>query len=196
MWLTGRNKALKHEIPITMDSFEFEWTDQNPRSNVSNRGLFISFILLCCLLFPVSSVSGVSWILRCTGWYLRKLWRSFLSSTPRAGHTLREAARHLAVVGFLWDNASVQGLNHRRSQRAHTAYRTGAAASQILPSVLSQSHQTGFLKKEQERLVNTAWHPTMCGFAPSSLQKCEFLHTNIQSYKKGALLFYTVNLPV
>lgn len=44
-------------------------------------------------------------------------------------------------------------------------------------------------KKEQERLVIGAWYPTICGFEHSSLTKCEFLHTNIQSYKKGALLF-------
>lgn len=65
--------------------------------------------------------------------YLRKLWRFFLSSTPRAGHTLQGAARHPAVVGSPGGYVGVRGQNRRRSPLARMAYRTGAAASQIHP---------------------------------------------------------------
>lgn len=118
-------------------------------------------------------------------------WRSFLSSTPRAGRTLPEAARHPAVVCSLWGNVSVRGLNRRRSQSARTAYRTGAAAARILPSSLSQSHQTGFLKiKEKSRKVRSSLPiiPPIGRFAPSCLTNWEFSHKNIQPDKKALLL--------
>lgn len=47
-----------------MYSFEFETTDQNPRSDFSSRGLFLSFIMWRRLLFPpVSSVCAVFWLI-------------------------------------------------------------------------------------------------------------------------------------
>lgn len=64
--------------------------------------------------------------------YLQKLWKSSLSSTPRAGHTPQGVARHPGAVGFLWGSASARGPSLRRSQLAHTVCRTGAAASPIL----------------------------------------------------------------
>lgn len=88
--------------------------------------------------------------------YLQKLWKSVLSSIPRADRTPRGVAHHPEAVGSLWGNSSALGLTRRRSRPAHTACRTAAAALKTRPWLLD--YQIGFLHKDEGTRVLRLCH--------------------------------------
>lgn len=98
---------------------------------------------LCLIAQYVDSSYNLPWlgrenVLTSLQWllYLRKLWKSAPSSTPRAGHTPRGVAHRPGAVGFLLGRASAQGQSRLRSRLAHTACHKGAAALLVLPLAL------------------------------------------------------------
>lgn len=109
--------------------------------------------LILCTVAVSRHIFGAHWAYVFVHWlyYLQKLWKSFLSSIPRAGRTPRGVAHHPEAADSLWGSSSVLGPSRHRSRQARTACRIGAVASMTRPWFLV--HRIEFLGRGKERLV-------------------------------------------
>lgn len=183
MWLTGRTKGLKHQIQIT-NVFIWIWMKRSK----PKLGFLLqrSFIMWRRLLFPLCHHrSAVRWLIPAKALEILSFFHSqgwSYSSGGRSsscGRRLSLGQRERSGSESPPFSAGSYGVSYRGSCLTDPSF----APLPVPPDRISMGEKKKG-GKDWSLLV------LLCVFAPSSLTKWELLHTNAQSYKKGALLFY------